>query len=188
MFANQTIAEAVAACEAFIADKDDAWSIDRPSAEFLHQMVLARSARVILEIGASYGHSGLFLAAAATRTDGRLFTVERDPRKVAIARGFFQRAGLSDRVTILHGEAPAILSQAPASIDLLFIDATKSQQDMYLDALWPRLARRAAIITDNVSTHPAEMAGFLNHLRTDPRLASALVPFGHGMEFSVRVD
>ena len=187
MFSSPQVARVVAECEALIAQKDDAWSIDRASAVFLHQLVMIKRAKTILEIGMSYGHSGLFLADAVSRHGGKLFTVEANEKKVAAAQKYFTEAGLDRVVTILQGRAPEILSKAPEGIDLLFVDATKQEQQAYLDVIWPKLDAHAVIITDNVTTHAGEMAEYLKRLRTDPRLTSTLIPIGHGMELTVRL-
>ncbi len=186
-FSSDRVAMVIAACETFIADKDDAWSLSRPAAMFIYQIALLRHARNILEIGTSYGHSGLFLADAAHRNQGRFTTVDKDLRKVEIARKFFADAGLDTVTTIIPGTAPEVLGQAPGGIDLLFIDATKTEQDAYFDALWPRLAVPAVIVTDNATNSQAKMAPFLRRLRTDARLISNLIPIGNGMELTLRM-
>ncbi len=186
-FSSDRVAKVVEACETFIADKDDAWSLGRPAAVFMYQMALVRQARNILEIGTSYGHSGLFLADAALRNQGRFTTVEKELRKVEIARKFFANAGLDAVATVINGAAPEALSQAPAGIDLLFIDATKTEQDSYFDTLWPKLTAHAVIITDNATSAEQKMAPFLRRLRADPRLISNLIPIGNGMELTLRI-
>lgn len=186
-FSSERVAKVVEACEAFIADKDDAWSLGRPAAVFIYQMALLRQARNILEIGTSYGHSGLFLADAALRNQGHFTTVDKDLRKVGIARQFFADAGLDTLATVIPGTAPDVLLQAPTGIDLLFIDATKTEQEAYFDTLWPRLTANVVIITDNATNAEDKMAPFLRRLRTDARLISNLIPIGNGMELTLRM-
>lgn len=187
MFTTPKVAKIVAECEALIATKDDAWSISHEAGMFLHQLALLRRAKVILEIGTSYGHSGLFLADAAARNHGKFVTVEQNPKKVLIAKQYFTQAGLDHVATVLPGTAPDILTLAPNQIDFLFIDATKAQQDAYFDTLMPKLADRAVIVTDNATTHASEMGAFLERLRTDRRFSSMLIPIDHGMELTVRL-
>lgn len=187
MYTSPKVGRVIEECEALIATKDDAWSIDHVSGVFLHQIAVLRRAKMIVEIGTSYGHSGLFLADAAARNRGRFVTVEQNPKKVMVARQYFTQAGLEGVSTVLQGAAPEILGGVPDGIDMLFIDATKTQQDAYFDTLWPKLAERAVIVTDNAATHAEEMAGFLKRLRTDGRFSSVLIPLGHGMELTVRL-
>jgi predicted O-methyltransferase YrrM len=117
--------------------------------------ILARSigARRILEIGTLGGYSTLWLAGAVP-PDGRLITLEFNPRHAAVARSNLQRAGLTDRVEVREGPAleslEAIEKTGEGPFDFFFIDADKSNNPNYLT--WAlRLARRGSLIVfDNV--------------------------------------
>jgi predicted O-methyltransferase YrrM/quinol monooxygenase YgiN len=117
--------------------------------------VIARSmgARRILEIGTLAGYSAIWLATALP-SDGRLITIELDPKHADVARANLSRAGLADRVDVRVGRAIDILPQLAAEgagpFDLTFIDADKAGYTGYLD--WAiRLSRRGGlIIADNV--------------------------------------
>ena len=56
--------------------RDDAWQIPRVEGELLHHIALSAGARTVVEIGTSYGFSGLFWVAALRKTGGRLHTIE----------------------------------------------------------------------------------------------------------------
>ena len=75
---NQRVREVIEQCQAFIADKDDALSLPPESAQFVYASVLAARARRCLEIGTSYGHSGLWIAAAAAQNGGTLVSIDRE--------------------------------------------------------------------------------------------------------------
>lgn len=118
-------------------------------------MLLARvqRARTILEIGTLGGYSTIWLARALP-ADGRLITLEVDPRHAAVARANIARAGLADVVELRLGRALDRLRQLAAEgrgpFDLIFIDADKpSNPDYFAWAL--KLSRRGSlIIADNV--------------------------------------
>lgn len=187
MFTSPKVQSVLDEVEKLIGTRNDAWSIDTPSARFLHALALARRPKLTLEVGTSYGHSGLYLADAAARNRARFYTVEQNPKKVNIAKHYFLQAGVDHVTTVLQGSAPEILSEVPEGIEFLFLDAEKVQHNAYLDALLPKLGDRAVIVTDNATTHPDEMAPFLHRLRTMHHYTSVLVPIGHGMELTVRV-
>ena len=65
------IRTAIERCQTFMADKDDALSLPNESAQFIYALVRATRARRCLEIGTSYGHSGLWIAAASTERSSR---------------------------------------------------------------------------------------------------------------------
>jgi predicted O-methyltransferase YrrM len=117
--------------------------------------ILARlvGARRILEIGTLGGYSTIWLARALP-ADGRLITLEADPRHAEVARDNLARAGLAASVEVRLGKAietlPAIAAEGHGPFDLVFIDADKpSNPDYFAWAM--RLTRPGSlIIVDNV--------------------------------------
>jgi predicted O-methyltransferase YrrM len=118
-------------------------------------MLLAQSlnARHILEIGTLAGYSTIWLARALP-ADGRLLTLEYEPKHAVVARANLARAGLSAQVEIRVGPALTELQRLAAGrrdpFDFIFIDADKpGYPDYFTWAL--KLARRGTvIIADNV--------------------------------------
>jgi len=119
----------------------------------LHVLARALGARSILEIGTLGGYSAIWLARALP-ADGRLVTLEAEPRHADVARANLARAGLADRVDLRLGPALAALAQLAAEgagpFDLVFIDADKQSIPEYWE--WAlRLARPGTlIVVDNV--------------------------------------
>ncbi len=110
-------------------------------------------ARTILEIGTLGGYSTIWLARALP-ADGRLITLESDPKHAEVARANIARADLSDIVELRLGRAldtlPQLAAQCSDPFDLIFIDADKpSNPDYFAWAL--KLSRRGSlIVADNV--------------------------------------
>lgn len=128
----------------------------------LSLLVGISGARRILEIGTLAGNSAIWMARALP-AGGTLLSLEREEKHAALARGFIEKAGLADRVTIRVGPALdslAALTQEP-SFDLVFIDANKDDYPAYLE--WAlRLTRPGSLIlADNVIRNGAV-------LETDP--------------------
>lgn len=118
-------------------------------------MLLARAqnARSILEIGTLGGYSTIWLARALPR-DGRLVSLELEPKHAEVARSNIARAGLGDRVEIRVGPAlqslEQLVAQKHAPFDFVFIDADKTGYPDYL-TLSLKLSRPGTlIIADNV--------------------------------------
>jgi predicted O-methyltransferase YrrM len=117
--------------------------------------LLARltGAKRILEIGTLGGYSTIWMARALP-PDGRLITLEFEPKHAAVAKSNIERAGLSHIVEVRAGAAldslPVIEAENAGPFDLFFIDADKVNNPVYLD--WAiRLSRRGSvIIVDNV--------------------------------------
>lgn len=121
--------------------------------KLLHVLARMCGARTILEIGTLGGYSTIWLARSLP-PDGRLVTLEADPRHAEIARRNIARAGFANNVDVRVGQAVDTLAQLAAEthapFDLVFIDADKQNTTDYLD--WGiKLARPGSvIILDNV--------------------------------------
>ena len=121
--------------------------------KFLELLARAQQARSILELGTLGGYSTIWLARALP-TDGRLVTLERDPRYAEVAGRSIAKAGFSQVVEIRIGSAVEHLrqlrSEGPRIFDLIFIDADKRSNPTYLK--WSlRLSRPGTlIVADNV--------------------------------------
>ncbi|MBZ5601432.1 MAG: O-methyltransferase [Acidobacteriia bacterium] len=155
--------------------------------------LIAKMARAskMLEIGTLGGYSTTWLARAMPG-DGKLITLELDPKHAAVARGNLERAGASERVEIRIGRAAETLRQMIGAgeppFDLIFIDADKPGYVEYLN-LSLQLARSGTVIlADNVIRHgrvleenpPDENArgakAFNDAIAAHPRLESILLP------------
>jgi predicted O-methyltransferase YrrM len=121
--------------------------------KLLQIIALSLGARRILEIGTLAGYSTIWMARALP-VDGRLITLEYEPRHAEVARGNLARAGLQDRVEVRVGKAiellPKIAAESLGPFDLTFIDADKQSTTEYFE--WAlRLSRPGSlIIVDNV--------------------------------------
>ncbi|WP_454130319.1 O-methyltransferase [Microbacterium aurum] len=156
--------------------------------KLLHLLARAIGARRVLEIGTLGGYSTIWLARALP-DGGRVITIEAEPAHAAVARASIDRAGVGEKVEIRVGPGADVLPtlEDAAPFDLVFIDADKESNTIYLD--WAaRLGRPGAlVIVDNVvrsgrvadpADDSAQVAGVragLAMLRDDPRFdATAL--------------
>lgn len=156
--------------------------------KLLHLLARAIGARRVLEIGTLGGYSTIWLARALP-DGGRVITIEAEPAHAAVARASIDRAGVGEKVEIRVGRGADVLPtlEDAAPFDLVFIDADKESNTIYLD--WAaRLGRPGAlVIVDNVvrsgrvadpADDSAQVAGVragLAMLRDDPRFdATAL--------------
>ena len=157
---------------------------------FLNVQARAIGARRILEIGTLAGYSSIWLARALAR-DGRLITLELDPRHAQVARANLARAGLDALVEVRVGPAAeslaALVADGVEPFDMVFIDADKEGYPDYLE--WSlRLSRPGTlIVADNVvrggaiidaASPDSRVQGirrFNAALARDPRLAATIV-------------
>ncbi len=154
---------------------------------FLSMLVRITGARRVLEIGTLGGYSATWMARALP-PEGRIITLEREPRHAEFARSFLERAGVADRVEIVLGTAldslPRLEASGEGPFDLVFIDADKASYPDYLR--WAlRLTRPGGVIVgDNVwrggsvlspETEDARGAAEFNRIAAEsPRLEALL--------------
>jgi predicted O-methyltransferase YrrM len=144
-----------------------------------------RRARV-LEIGTSNGYSTIWLADAVRDEGGRVISIERDEAKGAQADANLRRAGLRDRVELLHGDATAIVADLPGPFDCVFFDADRRAYPAQLAALLPKLTPDALLLADNVLSHPEEIAPYLAAIADLPGFVRVVVPTGKGLSIAYR--
>jgi predicted O-methyltransferase YrrM len=184
---NEKVAEVIRQIESFMATVDDALAIPREAGEFVHGLVLATRAKRAVEIGTSYGYSGLWIGSALSQHGGTLITLDHDPKKHDKARSYFDSAGLAGCVDLRCGRAADLLAVLEAPIDFVLNDADKENCLRYVDLLVDKLSDRAIVLTDNTTSHAAELAEFVARMRGRSDFHSSHVPIGNGMELSVKL-
>lgn len=121
--------------------------------KLLNMLATLRGARTILEIGTLGGYSTIWLARALPK-DGRLITLEFDPKHADVARANIAHAGLAGIVEIRLGPAletlPKIAAEKPGPFDLVFIDADKVNIPDYFTWSLKLTRPGSLIIVDNV--------------------------------------
>jgi predicted O-methyltransferase YrrM len=140
----------------------------------------------LLEIGTSNGYSTIWLAWSAQATGGHVTSIDRNPEKVAAADANLRRAGLRDYVTLLHGDAVAVISTLPGPFDFVFFDADRTSAPSQLDLLFPKLAPDALVVADNAISHPQEIAGYLSAIKELPMFDHIIVPIGNGLSIAYK--
>jgi predicted O-methyltransferase YrrM len=161
-------------------------NITPDTGQLLRILVHATGARRILEVGTSNGYSTLWLAWAATETDGHVTTLERAADKASMARANLERAGLAPWITLLEGIALESIAALDGPFDLIFLDADRPNYLAYANALLPLLRIGGLLVTDNVVSHADELVEFLARVKGDPTLDSVTVPVGNGEELTYR--
>ena len=110
--------------------------------------------RLAIEVGTLAGYSGIWLARGLS-SGGRLITIEKESGHADFARRQFERAGVADRVELRHGDGLAELARladelAPGSVDVVFLDAEKTEYPDYWRILRPLVAVGGLVLADNV--------------------------------------
>lgn len=126
--------------------------------KFLHLLVRISGARRVLEIGTLGAYSTIWMARGIPE-GGHIVTIEAEPRIAEIARANLERAGVSDKVEIALGRAADVLPTLDGGepFDLVFIDADKESNTIYLD--WAaRLGRPGTVVVVDNTVRGGEVA------------------------------
>jgi predicted O-methyltransferase YrrM len=158
-------------------------------AELCVDLIVARKAKVIVELGSSYGYSTLYLAEAARRTGGRLFSYEIHPGKQQHARERIEAAGLGTCVEWRLGDAVKLLADQPGPIEFVLLDLWKDLYIPCLEAFHPNLAPNGLIVADNMlypEFNRPEGAAYRAAVRAKPEMEAVLLPIGQGIDLACR--
>ena len=144
-------------------------SVSEADGRLMRQLAEASGARKVVELGTSTGYSGLWLALALRKTGGHLHTHELDPGRAETARANFEKAGVSELVTVIVGDAHETVKRHEGPIDLVFLDADKAGYVDYLAKLLPHVRPGGLILAHNMH-RPAPAPDFVEAITTDPAL------------------
>jgi predicted O-methyltransferase YrrM len=142
-----------AALDASVAEGLPPINVSPPQGKLLMLLAKLARARTILEIGTLGGYSTIWLARSLP-ADGRLITLEMDPKHAKIAGANIARAGLASIVELRLGRAletlPQVAAEGRSPFDLIFIDADKQSNPEYFSWALKLSHKGTLIIVDNV--------------------------------------
>ncbi len=176
------------ALDAALAASDEAGlpaiAVSPLQGKLLHLLARMQDARAILEIGTLGGYSTIWLARALP-ADGRLVSLEFEPRYAEVARANVARAGLDAIVDIRVGPALETLPDVEGPFDLVFIDADKQTTPAYFEAALERSRPGGLIIGDNVVRGGSILDGtdassegmrrFVDLMAAEPRVEATVI-------------
>lgn len=161
---------------------------------FMTVLAMALRPRLAVEVGTFTGYSALCVA-SALEPGAQLICCDVSQEWTSIARRYWERAGVADRIDLRIGPALDTLRALPSEpqVDLAFIDADKSSYPDYYEEIFTRLSAGGAILVDNVLrggtvADPASdddateaMRAFNDHVAADSRASTVMLPIGDGL-------
>ena len=147
------------------ANKQFVPSIGPIKGKIIARIIKRYNPKNILEVGTLYGYSAILMAQRLAE-DGKVVTIELDRLVAATARKNIAKAGLSDKIDIVVGNAVELLPKLNMKFDLLFLDAAKNEYLTYLKLAEEKgLETGAIIVADNVEVSKNEMLDYLKYVR-----------------------
>ena len=133
----------------------------------------------ILEVGTLVGYSAIRMGRHLKKGQ-KITCVEIDERIAMVARSNFERAGLSDLMEVIVGDARNVLPKLEGSLDMVFLDAVKVDYIFYLKSVERLLHKGSVVVADNVKSHADEVAEYLEYVRNSGKHKSTYRDFPHG--------
>lgn len=166
-------------------------------ASLLQILLRLRQARDVVEVGTLGGYSAIAMARALP-ADGRVRTIELEPKHAAFARQWIGKSDVAGKVEVLVGDAHTVLPTLPdASADAVFLDADKPGYTAYLSQALRLLRPGGLLLADNVlagghiadaaaTGNVAALRAFNDAVAATPGLQAIIVPIGDGCLVAVK--
>lgn len=178
--------------------------IRQESGEFIRLLMLIKKPVNILEIGTAVGFSAIFMGRYAPES-AHITTIENYEPRIIKAKENILNADMSDKITLLEGDAKQILKQLSGEFDFIFMDAAKGQYGSFLGEAVKLLAPEGLLLCDNVlqdgdvlesryavtrrnRTIHKRMREFLYDIKHNKALETAILNIGDGMSLSIKTD
>ncbi|MBZ5722198.1 MAG: O-methyltransferase [Acidobacteriia bacterium] len=162
-----------------------------------HQLAVISGAKTVFEMGSAIGYSTIWWA-RAIGDGGKVIYTDGDPKNAQRARGYFDRAGVSNRISVKTGDALELLSEQKQEFDIIFNDVDKDDYPRVLRLAGPRLRKGGLFITDNVlwsgrvaEENPADsrtkaILEFNRLLYNSPDFYTTILPVRDGVAVAVK--
>jgi predicted O-methyltransferase YrrM len=167
-------------------------------ASFMQILLRLQGARDVVEVGTLAGYSAIWMARALP-PEGRVRTIELDPRHAEFAERWIARSDVADKVQVLRGAGAQVLPGLPdASADAAFLDADKPSHPLYLAECLRILRPRGLVMVDNAfafgelldpratRADVEAVRAFNERLAKSSGLQGVIVPLGDGLWVAVR--
>lgn len=146
----------------------------------------------ILEIGTFTGYSAICLA-KGLKPEGHIYTIESNEELEEIIRKYFDKSGMSNKISLIMGDAIVEIPKLDNNFDLVFIDADKEQYLEYYKLVKSKLRPGGFILVDNVlwggkvlnnknpDKETTAIQAFNNHVLHDKDVEQVMVPLRDGL-------
>lgn len=177
--------------------------IGRETKAFLASILEYKRPKRILEVGTAIGYSSIFFSDYLAE-GGEIFTLEKDEKYADIARQNIKRAGKENVIHVIQGSAEDTIKTVDGQLDMVFLDANKSQYRYYFDSVFDKLNPGGIFICDNIlykgmtandSLLPRKHYAIVRHIRdflkyicSHGELTTSIIPIGDGMAIAVRKE
>lgn len=184
------------------ARENDVPIIRKEVESFIKVLLEMKKPKRILELGTAIGYSAILMSECIDK-DSTIVTIENYDKRIPVARENIKRAGKENIISLIEGDALAILPQINDTFDFVFMDAAKAQYINFLPHVMRLLNNEGILLADNVlqegdiiesryavtrrdRTIHGRMREFLYHIKHMDNLSTTIIPIGDGMSLSIK--
>jgi caffeoyl-CoA O-methyltransferase len=162
-------------------------AVSEEDGKFLRLLIASTGRKRALEIGGASGYSAIWMAQGLRATGGKLVSIEYDPVRARELADNIRKAGLTDVVQVVAGDAFVEIPKLRGTFDFVFLDAWKRDYKKFFEMVYPRLDKGGLFTAHNVVNKKSEMGDFLDAIQRNPSLWTAIVsPAGEGISLSYK--
>ena len=150
------------------------WNVPYEDGKVLYNLIIKNNYKRALEIGASTGHSAIWMAWALSKTGGKLITIEIDEARYKTALKNFKKAGVEEFVDARLADAHQLVKELKGPFDFVFSDADKEWYTQYFKDLEKKLAVGGCFTAHNVTDGFGDVKEFLDYIRSLPNYETTI--------------
>ncbi|SFB24828.1 Predicted O-methyltransferase YrrM [Acetitomaculum ruminis DSM 5522] len=171
---------------------------------FLKFVLALKKPEKILEAGTAIGFSSILMG-ENSKKDCHITTIENYQKRINIAKENIKRAGMTEKITLLEGDALEVMEKLDDKYDMIFLDASKGQYINLLPQVMRLLKNDGIVISDNMfqdgdliesrfavrrrdRTIHKRIRDYIYEITHNESLKTVLLPVGDGVAFTTRVS
>jgi caffeoyl-CoA O-methyltransferase len=164
------------------------WNVPYEDGRILHDLVVQSGFTNILELGTSSGHSAIWLAWAASKTGGKVLTIEIDRRRYERALENIRKAGVDQYIDARLADAHELVKELPGPFDFVFSDGDKEWCLKYFKDLDPKIRVSGCFVAHNILRSWApQIEEFLAYVKARPNYRTGIeTGSGEGISISCK--
>lgn len=181
---------------------DEVPIIRKEMGNLLKVLLALKQPKNILEVGTAVGYSSILMSENMP-ANCKITTIENYDKRIPVARKNFERAGKSEVINLIEGDATEVLKELEGEFDFTFMDAAKGQYINFLPEILRLMPEGGLLISDNVlqegeivqskygvtrrnRTIHTRMREYMYMLTHHDELVTSVVPIGDGITLSVK--
>lgn len=165
------------------------WNVPYEDGKILYDLVLKGNFKNILEIGTSTGLSTIWIAWAASKTGGKVTTIEIDQKRHRDALENFKKSGVAPYINARLGDAHDLVRLLEGPFDFVFCDADKDWYLQYFIDLAPKISVGGCYTAHNTLRGDGDVERFLDYVKRNPKFRTTIEPgSGEGISISCKIS